>query len=207
MADLCTISDVQALTQQTYSGSTTPTSTQVSAWITDISAEIEAWTGKKYASTTATAEKHSGNGTVYIMTKYYPILTISSLTVDGTTLIQNTDYWIEDSNGGLIECAAQPIERAEGDSSGHENISITYTYGLSAIPAYVKQFCAYRVALQAVGAATMAGTSSGAVKSYSDGDVSIQYADGDGIVAGLIRRYEELKKLVPRKFEMKVGAP
>jgi hypothetical protein len=205
MADFCVIADVQAITQVTYSGSTLPTSTQVSSWIADITAFIEEQTGRKYASQTTTAEKHSGDGSPFIMLDNYPLLTVTTLIVDGTTLTSGTGYWIADAKAGIIECLSSAEQREEGESDGHENITVTYTWGASAVPASIKEYCAVLVAMKALSASSIASTSSGALKSYSDGDVSLTYQDGDKVAASLIETYERVKSQVPRKLGVAVG--
>lgn len=206
MTNLCAVADVEALTQQTYSTTTKPTLAQVTQWVTDVSAEVEDWVGTKFASTTVTGEKHSGDGTVFLLLDNGSLITITSLVVDGATLTLGTDYIIEDAVAGFIEfIGVIPQARVEGSTVGHENIVVSYTYGNTTIPSYVKQFCAVRIALMAVGAATMAGSSSGSTKSYDDGDVSIQYADGSGLMQSLLLRYDELKRQMPRKASMRVA--
>lgn len=205
IADLCVIGDVQAWTQVTYSGSTAPTSTQVSAWITAITSYIEELTGRKFTETTVTGEKHSGSGTNIILTKRYPVSSVTSLVVDGVTLVENTDFWIREPRCGAIETLQEPEKAIDGIDGGRNNITITYKHYDTEIPASLAELCAVIVAMKAQTAALMATSSQGAVKSYSDGDVSISYADGDKLAGALIARYEELKNIVPRRLHIEIG--
>lgn len=208
MVDLCSITDVQAITQQTYSGSTTPTDAQVNLWITQVSGAIESWVGFSFSSQTATDEKQDGNGTEFIQVKNRPLIAVTSLVVDGKTLVANTDYWVEDSLGGLIELANMPCERVPGSTIGHQNIILTYTYGKTSIPPEVKEYCAIIVAMKALGSSSLVSSSGGSIKSYDDGDVSITYAgslDDSLGLQSLINRYNELKILIPRKVPWIVG--
>lgn len=205
--DLCAIADVQALVQKTYSGSTTPTSTEVTNWITDLSGVIADMTGYKYSSNTATSEKHDGNGTPYIMLNYFPVLTVTSLVVDTDTLVANTDYWLKDADAGIIECLTNPYMRTENNATGQQNITVTYTYGITTISKSLKQLCAVMVALKAISADALANNPGGILKQYSDGDVSLSYQDGDRAAAGLLEQYKQLRENVPSRVKMQVGGP
>lgn len=203
--DLCATSDVEAELQMTLSTLTTPTLAQVQTWITEVTDKISEETGKKYASTTATSEKHDGDGTPFVLLDHYPVLTITSLVVDGITLTASTDYWIYDYGAGQLELKTPAIPRAEESTSGHENIVVTYTYGFSAVPSAVKELCVVLVALKALSAAALKKTDLGALKSYSDGDVTLNYADTDKAAESLWRRYQELRKVVPLLTTAKIG--
>ena len=203
--DFCSVADVQALTGTTYTASTTPKLSEVQIWCSDMTSFVKDYTGRNYQSMTATAEKHSGDGTPYIMLDYYPIITITSLVVDNATLVSGTDYWIADQKAGVIECLSLPEEKIEGDAQGHENITVSYTYGAAAIPASIKDYTAALVAMKALSSAAIANTSGGELKSYSDGDVSLTYNDGDKVAASLIANYERLKTIVPVKVSFAIG--
>jgi len=202
---IITITEVQAITQVTYSGSTNPTSTQVGTWITEVETWLEEWTGIKFTEQTATAEKHDGDGTPYILTDYYPITSITSLVVDNATLTADSDYWLLDATAGMIECKVAPLKRVEGSTEGHSNSVITYKYGRTTVAQNIKELAATIVALRAINAATLASNPAGSIKSYSDGDVSITYSETDASTTELLRRYEELKLQTPRRTVMKVG--
>lgn len=204
MTAFCVIGDVEALTQVTYSTLTNPTAAQVTAWIVDISAWIEEYTGMKYSEQTETNEKHDGDGTPYIKTDKYPITSVSSLVVDGATLTENTHFWIESKAGGLIECLTAPIEAVEGYAEGHKNITITYKWGKTAVPQAIEEFCAVIVALKALNAAFLKSNVSGVIKAYNDGDVAITYSETETNTTDLLKRYAELKATVPKKIGMEV---
>ena len=139
------------------------------------------------------------------MLDYYPLLAVSSLVVDGATLVSGTDYWIADQKCGVLECLSSPYERIEGDAAGHDNITVTYTYGANAVPAIIKDFTAVLVAMKAVSTSSLVNMSGGTIKTYDDGDVSITYNDGDKVAAALIANYERLKGLVPQKLNFAIG--
>lgn len=208
MTDLCSISDVQALTQQVYLGSTTPTSAQVSAWISETSEMIEKSYGIYYSVKTATGEKYNGTGRPFLRLKNMYINTISSMNVDGQALTENTDFWIEDAVAGLIEFKTPPLRRSVGETTGHHSIITTYTYGLATIPSITKQFCAVIVAMKATSAYSIASNPGGSLKSYSDGDVSITYADGTSSTAinSLMGSYFTLMAQLPKNENAVVGA-
>lgn len=202
--DLCAQADVEALTGKAYTTGTMPTAAQITGWITDCSGIVGTRTGKKYVTTTVTAEKLNGNGTQYIKLNNRPLISVTSLSVDDSVLTASTDYWIVDYDAAVIEVLAAPQEKIEGDSQGHQNITITYTYGVTTIPAAVKQLCAVMVAMRALSAGALAA-SGGSVDSYSDGDISIKYSTGDSAAKALIAQYEELKTLVPQELAVSVG--
>jgi hypothetical protein len=201
----CSIGDVEACTGAIYTDATTPSTLDVMMWIATATEFINEYSGRKFSSNSSTEEKHSGDGTPYIMLTNYPIQAISELIVDSATLTLGTDFWIADANAGVIECLNAPIQKIEGEAAGHENISVTYTWGTNSVPGQIRDFAACIVAMKALSAASMTSTSGGAVKSYTDGDVSLTYNDGDTIASALIANYERLKALVPQKISVAVG--
>lgn len=205
MTDLCQISDVQALTQKAYDLETKPTSGEVNDWIADASARIAERTGRAYTETTVTDEYHDGTGSEFILLDHYPITTMTSLTVDNDALTLNTDYWVKDADAGVIECKIAPAKRASGLATGHRNVKASYKYGLTAIPSSVKDLCAVMVALKAIDAGAQYGSTNGPLKSYSDGDVSISYAESDKLAGGLIERHRALLLEVPQKVSVSIG--
>lgn len=68
--------------------------------------------------------------------KNYPILTVTALSIDGTA-VSSTDYKVYSDPGYLL------LTEASGKtfSQGTQNISVSYTYGYSAVPSIVEQLC------------------------------------------------------------------
>lgn len=59
-------------------------------------AEIELYLGVTMINSTYT-ETYDGNGTDSLFLKHYPIISVTSLTIDDTAQVLNTDYYIRES--------------------------------------------------------------------------------------------------------------
>lgn len=85
------------------------------------SEEIEQETGRVFVKRTAT-ETYNGDGNSVLFVRR-PIVSISSLTVDGNALVLNTDYKFDARLGAIYRL------NGNGFTQDVQNISITYVYG------------------------------------------------------------------------------
>ena len=101
-----------------------------------------------FKSATYTAEKHDGNGKSYLYLDHYPVTTFTSLTLDGTTLTQDTEFFV-DMDEGILECGYTGwpgIMYPAKWTSQRQGIVVTYIAGYAAVPADVKMACLVEVA-------------------------------------------------------------
>lgn len=94
-------------------------------------------TGRDWRRLTRTAEKHQGTGTKYLVVRHYPIVSVSALLIDGTSIGDVTDDDIID----IVKPEQGIIMRTDGDvfpAADKRNLSVTYIGGPAAIPAGLK---------------------------------------------------------------------
>ena len=89
---------------------------------------IDLYCGRDFGLHEAVTEKHDGNGRERIRLDGYPIISVTSVTLGGTALTEDTDYAILDDAGIL--------ERIDYGTwtEGKRNLVVVYTYGYSAAP-------------------------------------------------------------------------
>lgn len=101
------------------------------------SSAIEDYCERKFTEHTYTADEYDGTGTKYILLQQFPVKSISSVAVDGTVL-DSSEYKVKKTNGTLIRVnSIWP--------RGDINITVTYTAGLSVIPAPLELACKHFV--------------------------------------------------------------
>jgi uncharacterized phiE125 gp8 family phage protein len=111
--------------------------------INNATAAIEKYCARRFASTTYTAERHNGTGTKFLYLNHKPIISVSSVTVDGDAVTEAADYededkyWIEPMiKGGKAEGA---LYLPNGWSVGEQNVVVTYVAGYGSIPYDVRR--------------------------------------------------------------------
>ena len=113
--------------------------------IVAVSSAMVSWIGQEIEETTVTTEKIDSIGQVAIFTRHRPIVSITTLKENGTTLTENTHFEclgndkpigrIVRTGGGL------PIAWA----SGSRVISVTYKYGYKSVPQDLELACIKQV--------------------------------------------------------------
>lgn len=101
------------------------------------STAIEEYCERKFKEQTYSDEEYDGNGTKYILLRQFPVKTITSVSVDGV-LLDASEYKVKKTNGTLIRVNSVWPQ-------GDINISVTYTAGLSEVPAPVELACKHYV--------------------------------------------------------------
>lgn len=136
--------------------------------INSASAYIDNWTNRTFSTVSKTVS-FNGNGSNIQMLRDYPIVSVSSVVVDGKSYIpsdgKSIGYVLDDYAIYLI-----------GDkfNKGFVNVSITYTSGFASVPADIKQVAIELVAYkfkesERVGISTK--TMAGEVISYDLKDI------------------------------------
>jgi hypothetical protein len=105
----------------------------VEHWINAASQFIETRTDRKLKAQSI-IEYQSGRKSNCILTREYPINSISEIKVDSSGLFTDPNTIIESSNYGIGEEACYVIGRDILFPVGHRNIKITYNGGFSTIP-------------------------------------------------------------------------
>lgn len=108
--------------------------------ISSVSDEIQVWLGLRILLTTSTDEPVDSIGTETLALDQFPIVSFSSLTENGTALVEGTDYESTalDKNAGLIVRLASG-ERGGIWAKGRRIVRITYIHGYGTVPEGVQQ--------------------------------------------------------------------
>jgi len=107
--------------------------------IAAVSAEIQGSIRRKIIQATATDEKIDSVGDFRVSVREYPIISVSSLTENGTALVEDTDFEMQEHD----LAAGQIVRISDGDpigwASGRRVITATYSHGYATVPEDVKQ--------------------------------------------------------------------
>ena len=139
-SDLCLLADVRE-----YLGLTVTTSDNLlQRMITSCSTWIKSWSNRDYVTGTYT-DRFDGNDYREITVSQYPIVSISSITIDGVT-VDPTKYKADSEGFPFIELTDGTVF-----TRGTKNVVISYTAGygtltLGTIPQDVVQACIELVA-------------------------------------------------------------
>lgn len=100
-------------------------------------AEVELMTERKYESTSIT-ETYVGDNTNELFLDHHPILTLTTLTINGTSITPDyVDKWL--NIGKLILTDEAEESKFIQNQLGERTTSVTYTYGTSTVPVYIKR--------------------------------------------------------------------
>lgn len=107
--------------------------------IAAVSGEIQGWLGRQIIQATATDERLDSIGDTRLHTRYYPIISITSLTEDGSALTEDTDFECkeQDKRSGCIVrlCGSDAV----GWNVGTRNVTVTYSHGYATVPDAITQ--------------------------------------------------------------------
>ena len=108
--------------------------TVINSIIAGVTRQMQDWMMRDIVQGTATAEKLDGWYSDEVYTKHYPLLAITSLTEDGTALVEDTDFEsLEDDkpSGRIVRISG--TETAQW-TKGRRKVKTTYDHGFVTIP-------------------------------------------------------------------------
>ena len=110
--------------------------------ILGVSKRMQDWMDRPIIQSTATGEKIDSIGDYAIQTEHYPIISVSALTENGTALVEDTGF--EMNEGDL---ATGQIVRIDGNgypyawAKGRRVVVLTYIHGFAAVPDSLVRAC------------------------------------------------------------------
>jgi hypothetical protein len=178
----CQLTDVTALLNRTFDDASTPSRSQVTDFIGRADSFIDTFCGHDWQSHASTLEYYDGTGygprAGLIVLKNTPVLSLSKVEYyDGQTwqtCVQGkpNDYPTQQTYEFYQDEAKIKFYKLRLDAP--QIYRVTYTYGYSSVPTYVKDLSA-----TLTGLAVVAFLSGPALASYFVGDLRVQYpADG-----------------------------
>lgn len=169
MGTYTTFADVSnELNGFTLNSTTIPTSTIVGSWITEASDFIDLKTGNIWGTATVSSEFHDYDGSGMMRVLHIPIISITSLLAESNGInaateswyalsegrTSNKDYYIYSDEGDIIfHGTKKPI-------FGYQNLCISYTYGYTTTPNYIKELCTKIVAKRVINSIVSGGSTS-----------------------------------------------
>lgn len=190
-----TLIEAEIRADAVFSGSTVPSLSQVTTWITETDAYIDHLTANAFAQTTYTDEYIDYAGEGELILKHSPIITVSSLMYNTNTLgssdgegfitkAAGTDYVVRNESGTLI----LPFTTFT-PNFGLRRFKATYSAGYASTPAVVQMLSTKMVAARVLDSLFAGNTNSGETGgSISVGSISI--VDPANVGVGT---YRELK--------------
>lgn len=129
---LCALADVKAF----LGISTSASDAVLTTLITNVSATIESYCNRTFAST-AYVERRNGQGGYRLFLANGPVIAVSSVTVDGIVIAVAPDAL---TSGYLVDANTVYL-RGYAFSRGVQNVSVNYTAGYATVPPDVAQAC------------------------------------------------------------------
>jgi hypothetical protein len=212
MASYTTAALVEAelRTDAAFSGSTSPTLTQVTSWITEESAYIDHITADEYTQTTTTDEWLDYDGGDFLYLRHSPVISVSSLSYNkndlGSSLGEDfevktagTDYILEGKSGLIL----LPFT-SFNPHTGKRRFKVTYVHGFSSTPSTVQKLATKlvvdRVLSSLLNQNVNEGTDGGSI---SVGSVSIVEPGAYGV--GNYRRLKEDIEMLKKELAVRTG--
>lgn len=122
-----TVDDLRGFDPQVLGNATRFTDAQLTEIIEVASAEIEMILGRAFITRTVTNESSLGDGGVILTTKYRPIRTVTSISIDGVALTAGElATCVIDKDGGRI--------KYPGGFTYEKVVLVTYTHGEETTP-------------------------------------------------------------------------
>jgi len=156
---------------------TTPSSSQVSEWISEASSQIDVIFGKTFSSTTITDEYIDYDGSGYLRLPYAPIISISSLThLKGSLSQTATSTSLTEGRGNdfIIYKESGEIEffGNRAPTYGKQNIKWSGVIGFNSVPKWVQRLATLMVSKRVV-EATVSSVSQKGGRPISVGNLSL----------------------------------
>jgi len=137
---------------ESYDTTSTPTSTMISTWIDEVSAEIDLSTQTSFTVNTTTDEYHDYNSDQnYIILNNSPLIAITTLAYNSQPLGVSAT-WVSLTSGeanDYLTYLSQARIRIHSDNysipSGYKNIKVTYTWGRSTVPKTIQKLATIMV--------------------------------------------------------------
>lgn len=180
MAEYTTIARVSAeLNGFTLNASSTPSSSDVSQWITDASEQVDLMTETVWGSTTVSSEYYDYDGSGILRLENTPIIAVSSLLWESSG-INATATWGSLTEGRLATNSFI-VYKEEGElqfhgntkpSAGYQNICVSYTHGYASIPVKVADLTT-KIAAQRVIKTIVDGSATNEGGTVSVGTISV----------------------------------
>ena len=112
--------------------------TQLNNHISEVSNEIQSWLGRAIVETTSTGERFSHDGrSESLITTGYPIISVTSISEDGTALVADTGYEVTERDKRIGSIVRISGGDATSWTAGTRHIVATYAHGFSSVPAGV----------------------------------------------------------------------
>jgi hypothetical protein len=139
MADLITLVELKPYLK--IEASETAFDTLLTSMISEISKLMQNFIGCDVKEATYPNIKVNGSGRSVLDLPNWPITAVSSITEDGVTLAEGTDFDIDPYGDHLIRLDGTTSKGTSKWSKGIKNITVSYTAGFSATPSDLSLAC------------------------------------------------------------------
>lgn len=143
---------IEAELGEQFDANSTPTSTNITNWISEVEAEIDLVCGTSFTTKTATDEYYDyPENSDYFIVNNKPMIAVTSLYYNSNSL-GSTANWVLLTEGYENDFLVYEKQgkvalhsKTYNIPSGNKNIKITYTYGKSAVPATIQKLATLMV--------------------------------------------------------------
>lgn len=141
VATYCTTADVARMSGLTIASlPSNITEANITSHIEDAEAMIDRFCNTKFASTSVT-EYYDGNDMRTLMLRHFPVISVSSLTIRGTSITISTKlhvYTGMEGAGKITLDSEAEVSTFESDVDPMQ-ITVVYSYGYASVPAIIKK--------------------------------------------------------------------
>ena len=139
MATYCKVDDVMRACGLDLNALPKPmVESDIKANIDDAEAVIDGMTNTTYKQSQVT-ETYDGSGDDTLLLNNYPIITLDSLTINGTSVTTSYVAVYTGIEGGGKIVLKNTAEKNTFDDTGLQLVSVTYTYGFTSVPNMIKR--------------------------------------------------------------------
>jgi hypothetical protein len=130
------ITEVQTYLKTTFDGTTVPTSTEVTQWITDTDSEVDRLAGTTFTSTAHTEFFDLVNFNDRVILSKYPVISITSAEYNDYSLANPTfnPNWVAFDNHSNNDA----VVIFDKQLAGENRVKVVYNYGYTTTPSEVK---------------------------------------------------------------------
>jgi len=144
--------------------STTPTSSEVTTWIEEISAEIEVMTGEVFTSTVVSSSFIDYDGNNSLLIERFPLISVSEIRYNKQNVTSSTTEWVtlEEGYGKnyIVYTDTGEIEFINGNGAtntlipkaGKKKLCVSYVYGYNNTPLEVQRLATVMAARRLINA-------------------------------------------------------
>lgn len=136
----CTYSEVARVAGLDTSDLPSPITTDnITSHIEEAEAVIDRICNTSFTSAAVTSEKHDGNDMDTLQLRHYPLISVTSLTIQGTSVMTSHVYVYTGIEGAGMIKLSEDAEKTTFEIDDPQGIVVSYTYGYASVPIIIRR--------------------------------------------------------------------